>query len=253
MKAHILLAHPETKSFNGQLARLSSNSLEAAGAEISVSDLYSMGFDPREGAMHYSDRVNADLFHAQSEQRNSANIGTLPSDVESEIDKLLACDLLVVHFPLWWFGPPAILKGWMDRVFAYGKIYKSLERYDRGVCAGKKVIACVTTGASEDSCSYNGREGDTLMHLWPVLFPFRYLGFQVYQPEIFHGVGGVSFIEGHDGATAIIDAYENRWMETLATLEERAFIPYNRDQDFDDKNRLRKDAPEYSPFVRHTK
>ena len=44
---------------------------------------------------------------------------------------------------------PAILKGWMDRVFVYGRMYRSTMRYDTGICSGKKMIACVTTGASE--------------------------------------------------------------------------------------------------------
>lgn len=253
MKAHIVLAHPELKSFNGQLANLTVKSLEQQGYSVTQSDLYRMGFDPCEGDHHFTNRSSNEVFHAQTEQRFNAGEGTLPADVQTEIDCILACDLLVVHFPLWWFGPPAILKGWMDRVFAYGKMYKSLERYDRGICAGKKMIACVTTGASEASCSYNGREGDTMMHLWPVLFPFRYLGFQVHQPEVFHGVGGVAFIEGHDGATAIINSYEERWNKTVSSLIDRPFVSYNADTDFDETNRLLENAPDYSPFVRQIK
>lgn len=253
MKAHILLAHPEVKSFNNQLAQLSISHLQDAGYETTFSDLYRLGFDPCEGANHYSERVNSEAFHAQSEQRFNANNETLPQDVEQEMTKLQTCDLLVVHFPLWWFGPPAILKGWMDRVFVYGKMYKSKERYDRGICAGKKMIACVTTGASEASCSYNGREGDTMMHLWPILFPFRYLGFKVYQPEVFHGVGGVSFIEGHDGGTSIIDSYEERWKQAVSSLNDRSYVSYNADTDFDEQNKLLDKAPEFSPFVRQTK
>ena len=253
MKAHVVLAHPELKSFNGQLAHLTVQGLEQQGYSVTQSDLYRMGFDPCERAEHFTNRSSDEVFHAQTEQRYNAGEGTLPADVQAEIDNILACDLLVVHFPLWWFGPPAILKGWMDRVFAYGKMYKSLERYDRGICSGKKMIASVTTGASEASCSYNGREGDTMMHLWPVLFPFRYLGFHVHQPEVFHGVGGVSFIEGHDGANSIIDSYEKRWKGTISSLDDRTFVAYNSDTDFDETNRLLKDAPDYSPFVRQIK
>ena len=253
MTAHIVLAHPEAKSFNGYLSGITEKTLTSGGARVTVSDLYRMDFDPREGAHHYATLSNPDAFHAQTEQRFNAQNGGTPADVEAEIERLLACDLLVVHFPLWWFGMPAILKGWMDRVFVYGRMYRSAERYDKGVCAGKKMIACVTTGASEESCSHNGREGDTQLHLWPILFAFRYLGFSVYEPEVFHGVGGVAFIEGHEDALSTIEAYANRWASSLETLADRPFVPFNRDDDFGVDKRLVPGAPVYSPFVRHAK
>lgn len=252
MKAHIVLAHPETNSFNGQLARTSQRVLGDADYQTTLSDLYAMDFDPREDARHYGSRKDAEFFHAQTEQRFNADNKTTPEDVNAEIEHLVGCDLLVVHFPLWWFGMPAILKGWMDRVFVYGRMYRSTVRYDTGVCRGKKMIACVTTGASADNCAYNGREGDTKLHLWPILFPFRYLGFDVLEPEILHGVGGVAFVEGHEDGLSTLDTYANRWAETLENLPARPVIPYNRDDDFDENKRLLPDAAAYSPFIRQT-
>jgi NAD(P)H dehydrogenase (quinone) len=251
MKAHIVLAHPEARSFNGHLSGISQSVLGSAGWQTTLSDLYAMDFDPREGAHHYNSRTDADVFHAQSEQRFNANNQTTPPDVDAEAQRLLDCDLLVVHFPLWWLGPPAILKGWMDRVFVYGRMYRSVMRYDTGICSGKKMIACVTTGASEDNCAHNGREGDTRLHLWPILYPFRYLGFDVLQPEILHGVGGTAFMEGREGGLSTLDAYSNRWTEALEQLSSRPLVHYNRDHDFDETKRLLSDAPVYSPFVRH--
>ncbi len=251
MRSHIVLAHPEVNSFNGHLSRISQRVLGAAGGQATLSDLYAMDFDPREGPQHFKVRASTDAFHAQTEQRFNADNGTTPKDVDAEVERLLQCDLLVVHFPLWWFGAPAILKGWMDRVFVYGRVYRSAMRYDAGICAGKKMIACVTTGASADSCAYNGREGDTRLHLWPILFPFRYLGFDVLEPETFHGVGGVAFIEGHDDAVSTLDAYAERWTEALEALSSRPVVQYNRDSDFDETKRLLPDAPSFSPFIRH--
>ncbi len=250
MRAHIVLAHPEVASFNAHLSGISQQALNSAGYQTTLSDLYTMDFDPREGSHQYSSRKDTDVFHAQTEQRFNADKNTLPPEVASEIQRLLESDLLVVHFPLWWFGMPAILKGWMDRVFVYGRMYRSVMRYDKGICAGKKVIVCVTTGASEQSCSYNGKEGDTQLHLWPILFPFRYLGFDVVQPEIFHGVGGVAFIEGNEGGLSTLDTYSSRWTETLQTLSSRSLVKYNRDEEFDETKRLAPGAPVYSPFVR---
>lgn len=250
MRAHIVLAHPEKQSFNAQLADISRQSLEKAGYQTTLSDLYALDFDPREGAHHYASRKDSDIFHAQTEQRFNANNNTTPEVVNSEAQKLLDCDLLVVHFPLWWFGMPAILKGWMDRVFVYGKMYRSLERYDAGICAGKKMIACVTTGADENACSYNGREGDTHLHLWPILFPFRYLGFDIFEPEVFHGVGGVAYVEGHEGGLSTLESNFNTWAEAIETLSTRPLVSYNRDTDFDDSKRLVAEAPVFSPFIR---
>ena len=151
MHGHIVLAHPEKESFNSHLSGISQQVLSADGSQTTLSDLYAMDFDPREGLHHYTSRKDPKVFHTQTEQRFNADNNTLPPEVEAETQRLLGCDLLVVHFPLWWFGMPAIIKGWIDRVFVYGKMYRSIMRYDKGICAGKKMIVCVTTGATEDS------------------------------------------------------------------------------------------------------
>ncbi len=161
MRAHVVLAHPESQSFNGHLAETTRSELTGAGWEVTFSDLYGLDFDPCEAPRHYSKRADADRFHAQTEQRFNATEGSTPDDVEREIKNVLASDLLVVHFPMWWFGMPAMMKGWIDRVFVYGTLYRSTMRYDAGACVGKKLLACVTTGASADSCAHDGREGDT--------------------------------------------------------------------------------------------
>ena len=149
MKAHIVLAHPEARSFNGHLSDASRRALGAAGLQTTVSDLYAMDFDAREGPHHYRSRKNTEVFDTLAEQRFNAENDTTPPDVSAEVRRLLDCDLLVVHFPIWWFGPPAIFKGWIDRVLVYGRVHRSTMRYDTGICSGKKMIACVTTGASD--------------------------------------------------------------------------------------------------------
>jgi len=253
MKAHIVLAHPEKQSFNGRLATASESVLKANGFEVSVSDLYEMNFDPCEAARHYDVRSDRTVFHAQTEQRFNANNGSTPADVTDEADRLLNADLLVVHFPLWWFGAPAILKGWMDRVFVYGKVYKSQMRYDAGACRGKKMIACITTGASADSCSFDGREGDTRLVTWPLLFPFRYIGFDVLEPVIMHGIGGVASIESHEDGMSDLDRYEQVWKSALDQSDSRNVVPFNADSDFGENKRLNPASPAYSPFISHNR
>ena len=72
MQAHIVLAHPEVKSFNAHLSGISQQVQDTTGYKATLSDLYAMDFDPREGPYHYSSRKDAEVFHAQIEQRFSA-------------------------------------------------------------------------------------------------------------------------------------------------------------------------------------
>ena len=251
MKAHIVLAHPESKSFNGQLAKATRSTLQTAGWEVTLSDLYTDGFDPLEGPGHYQTRADSERFHAQTEQRFHADNDSTPQDVVAEKSKLLQADLLVVHFPLWWFGMPAMLKGWIDRVFVYGAVYRGQMRYNTGICRGKKMLACITTGASEASCSFNGREGDSRLHAWPLLFPFRYIGFDVLEPVFFHGVGGVASIEADEDGLTGTDLFMQQWVEVLTDLDDRGSTPYNTDDDFDENKQLNPGAPVFGPFISH--
>ncbi|MCG4934242.1 NAD(P)H-dependent oxidoreductase, partial [Dorea formicigenerans] len=71
------------------------------------------------------------------EQYDAARTGAFAADVRTEIDHLLAADLVILQFPLYWFSVPAIMKGWIDRVFANGIIYGDGRWYDRGALGGK--------------------------------------------------------------------------------------------------------------------
>ena len=71
--------------------------------------------------------------------------------MEDEQAKLRQADAIVFQFPIWWFSFPAILKGWVDRVFAYGLAYGykdagNQHRYGEGGFAGKRALLSVTVG-----------------------------------------------------------------------------------------------------------
>jgi NAD(P)H dehydrogenase (quinone) len=72
MHAHIVLAHPEPKSYNAHLARTAREALEAAGWTTTLSDLYAMSFDPCERASHYAGPLDPARFDVQAEQRHAA-------------------------------------------------------------------------------------------------------------------------------------------------------------------------------------
>ncbi|EOM2811277.1 TPA: NAD(P)H-dependent oxidoreductase, partial [Serratia marcescens] len=114
MNVLIVLAHPEPHSFNAHLAEQARQAWLAQGHQVKTVDLYQEGFDPREGAGHYPSRKQADRFDAMQEQRHHWTTQALPAEIRRHIELLRWADTLVLQFPFWWFGAPAILKGWMD-------------------------------------------------------------------------------------------------------------------------------------------
>src|SRR5512147_2838395 len=90
-------------------------------------------------------------------------------DVAEEIQKLLWCDLLLFTFPLWWFGLPAILKGWVDKVFAFNRVYGRGRIYDNGKFRGRRALLSLTTGGSgEAAYRPDGFNGDINGVLRPI-------------------------------------------------------------------------------------
>lgn len=252
MNSLIVLAHPEPNSFNGALARQAEGILLSQRHVVQISDLYAKQFDPAEHSRHFPQRKVRSRFFPQTEQRFSADQGTLPTDVKAEIDALFWADFVLLQFPLWWFGMPAILKGWMDRVFAYGSLYTGSRRFQNGICQGKRAILSVTAGSSADACSYNGREGDTRLILWPINYTLHYLGFTVLEPIILTGIGG--------GAAAD-EALQRRLLHSqlkvhedrIADIDHIAPIQFNAEEDWDEHRKLKAGAPVYSPFIRHAR
>jgi NAD(P)H dehydrogenase (quinone) len=251
MNALIVLAHPEPDSFNAHLASLAGETLRQQDYIVEISDLYAQGFDPREGPERYQSLQDQSVFDAQAQQRFSSNNDSLPPDVSAEVEKIRRADLVIVQFPLWWFGMPAILKGWMDRVFVYGCLYTSSLRHDTGVCRGKRVIFCVTTGSSEEVCSYDGQEGDTELILWPLMYAFRYLGFTVLRPFIVKGVrSGLQGQEREQQKARLLTA-AGRYCAALEAIEARSVVQYNEASDWTPSRKLKSGAAVFSPFIRH--
>ena len=120
MKVLLVFAHPEPRSLNGALCEVAIKELKTQGHEVQVSDLYA---DRWKSAVDRADfpllAPNA-RFKPASASKEASAANALSEDVRAEIDKLLWADALILQFPLWWFAMPAILKGWVDRVFAYG-------------------------------------------------------------------------------------------------------------------------------------
>ena len=97
-------------------------------------------------------------------------------------------DLLVLQYPMWWHLPPAMLKGWFDRVLVYGETYTSRKRFENGRFVGKRAMLSVTVGTSPDTYAHDGRSGDIDLMLWPVNFSLAYVGYEVVAPFVAYGV-----------------------------------------------------------------
>ncbi len=97
-------------------------------------------------------------------------------------------DLLVLQYPMWWHLPPAMLKGWFDRVLVYGTVYTSATRFENGRFAGKRAMLSVTVGTSRATYEHDGRCGDIDLLLWPVNFTLAYVGYEILAPFVSYGV-----------------------------------------------------------------
>ena len=169
MKTLIVHAHPEPTSLNGALKDLAVSTLQGAGHEVRVSDLYAMNWKAVVDAADYGTDGSRRLEVVRDSGR-AFDTGTLTPDVRAEQEKLLWADTIVLQFPLWWYSMPAILKGWVDRVFtrnfAYGVGEHSEirygDRYGEGTLAGRRALLSVTVGGHESHYSARGIDFDAV-------------------------------------------------------------------------------------------
>ncbi|WP_321417576.1 NAD(P)H-dependent oxidoreductase [uncultured Methanomethylovorans sp.] len=157
-----IYAHQEPASFNAALKTTALETLKNTGHDIKVSDLYAMKFKPVLDASDFLQRKKTDILSLFPEQINASKTGTFVSDIMEEMEKVKWADLLIFQFPIYFTGMPAIMKGWIDRVFAAGFAFDPITQgvYDKGLLKGKKVMITITTGADESLYSKGGAHGD---------------------------------------------------------------------------------------------
>lgn len=243
MHVLIVYAHPEPGSFNGALRDVSRSTLERMGHTVEVADLYQKGFDPVEGPCHFADRSDPAYFAALTEQRHGSAQKSLPLDVQREMARLERADLVIFHYPLWWHGPPAILKGWQDRVFAYGALYSGGMRWDRGYFRGRRAMCVVTTGGPETTFTPTGRSGDIRALMWPMHCSLYYVGYDVLPPFVAFGIqgGGLSY-KREDAFRAHLEDQKSAWAERLGSLDEVVPIPFSGWRDWGEEGHARGDS-----------
>jgi NAD(P)H dehydrogenase (quinone) len=161
MNILIVHAHPEPNSFCSALKNKAVEHFQKNGHQVEVSDLYKMNFNPVGGKHDFTALSNPDYFKYQAEQVNAFQNDLFSPELKSEMEKLLRADVVIFNFPLWWFSLPAILKGWVDRVFAMGFCYGAGKGvYNEGTFKDKTAFLSITTGGPEIAYGPTGRNGD---------------------------------------------------------------------------------------------
>ena len=187
MDAHrnilIVVAHPDPKSFNHAMARHAATALEGEGHNVVISDLVAQGFRADIGRHDMQSVADDDRFHVQAEQANAARTQSFAPDITQEQERVAAADVVILQFPLWWGGPPALMKGWIDRVLSYGFAYVDGRRFDTGLFAGRRAMISVTTGGTPERFSDEGVYGPIQSLLFPIQrLALEYMGFEVAAP-----------------------------------------------------------------------
>jgi NAD(P)H dehydrogenase (quinone) len=221
MNVLMVYAHHEPQSFNAALLARAIEALHGQGHDVQVSDLYAMDFNPVAAHGDFTQRRFPDMLQYDREQKFAHEHNAFAPEIQVEIDKMLWSDVLILQFPLWWFSVPAILKGWIDRVFVNGVAYGKGRRMETGGLKGRRAMLAVSTGCFEDMVAPDGLLGDLNVILWHLhAGTLAYAGFEVLPPFM---SWSVHYTDAGQRA-AYLDAYALR-MESLATQQPMFFHP----------------------------
>jgi len=151
MKILIVLGHPNPGSLNHAIAHAVRDDMVEAGHDVVFHDLYAERFDP----LLVADQIPEG--------------GSVPAAIQAHCDDLLSADGIVIVHPNWWGQPPAILKGWVDRVFRPGLAYRfgegdSGEGIPIGLLRAKAAVV-LNTGDTEKMREQT-TFGDPLEAIW---------------------------------------------------------------------------------------
>lgn len=151
MKALVVHCHPVEGSFASQMRDRTLAGLRAAGHEVRLTDLYAEGFRPELSAwerVHHLDAPEAKYDEVPDLARHAADLAW--------------CDALVLVYPTWWSGQPAMLKGWMDRVWVTGVAYElpaGANRIRPLLKNIRRLVVVTTHGSSKRINSLQGEGG----------------------------------------------------------------------------------------------
>lgn len=150
MHVLVVLSHPDKNSFSHAIARHFMNGVEEAGHTSELADLHAEDFDPRWSL--------ADL--AQDEGLPT------PADIVREQTRIDKCDAVCMVFPLFWFGMPAMLKGWIDRVWSWGWAYDQLDNHNKSLQKDRTAVMLIPAGANPESWQPYAEIEKSMLNIW---------------------------------------------------------------------------------------
>jgi NAD(P)H dehydrogenase (quinone) len=249
----VVYAHPEPTSVTRQMVQVTVETLEAQGHEVIHSDLYGMRWKAVFDEHDFPQRANPERLNFIVESATAYASGKQTDDVAAEQAKLLSADAVIVQFPLWWYGVPAILKGWIERVYAFGFGYGYQNgtnefRFGEGALKGKRALVSVTTGGREPEYGPRGINAPIEQLLFPLtrgaLF---YPGMEVLPTHAVYGAA-------HFSTAQEVEAAKAAWRTRVEGLFVDAPIPFRPQNggDYMDRITLKDDvAPGKSGLLAH--
>ena len=188
----VVLASPEPSSFAASLARTAADALASGGWAVTVADLYREGFDPVLSGRDFTDRQIPGRLQPMDEQLHAADGGTFDPALARHVELFRSADLLLLVSPMWWFSVPAMLKGWIDRVFANGVAYRYPDVQPWSGYLGEKRGMLVMTSSYEPEQFRADRCGQLETVLHPLLHgTLAYTGMRVLEPFIAYAADSV--------------------------------------------------------------
>lgn len=163
MKNLIIYAHPNSNSLNHFFKQTIAETLQQENHEIVIRDLNEINFNPV----------------LSLEDINGQRIGKVANDVKTEQDFITWADRIIFIYPIWWTGMPAIMKGYIDRVFSYGFAYRYDQGVQKGLLTGKKTIIINSHGKSNEE--YKAMGMDKALALTSDTGIFTYTGLEIQQ------------------------------------------------------------------------
>jgi len=167
MKHLIIYAHPNPESLNSYLKQTLAEHLWDTGHEVVIRDLYQLNFSPV----------------LSLEDMQGQRMGKVAKDVKQEQEYISWAEHITFIYPIWWTGMPAIMKGYIDRVFSYGFAYRYDQGVQKGLLTGKQTTIVNTHGKSK--AEYEDIGMDKALSLTSDKGIFTYCGLEINQHFFF--------------------------------------------------------------------
>jgi NAD(P)H dehydrogenase (quinone) len=199
----IILAHPDKSSLNHAIAGVAVEQLQRNGHRVAFHDLHAEGFDPA------------------LEAREIPRDGTVPPSIRKHCDEIMRADGIVIVHPNWWGQPPAVMKGWIDRVLRPGVAYGFVEGDSgEGVPVGllKAKAALVFNTSNTPPERERQAFGDPLESTWK---------------RCIFGLCGVTNVHRETFSVVVTSTPEQRqaWLERVRHLVDEYFPQANKGRD----------------------